>query len=339
MNLTHAEGKDSRDAEGRAAARHAHACIERGGGDDDSLATLLSYEGEVAVNEDRIDEAIAFQKRAIAILEAHRPADHPDLAEPLYRLSDAMRVKGDFDAALAYAERSVAIREKAFGPVHPAVATPLNDLGNAFASLGRLDDAVRVYRRTLDIKIAAFGEDTITVADTLGNLGLVYNMQGKQAESIALGERALAIRLRILGPDHADLEISYGDLADAQNEAHRWDDAIANASRRYSIREKISGPDSPLLASPLTQIGQSYLGKRDSKRAMATLERALELGEGRDAEPEKMADTKESLALAIVADHGDRARARRLAKEARATYAAGGERTKEDVARLDREFP
>jgi eukaryotic-like serine/threonine-protein kinase len=339
MDLTHTDAKDMRNAAGHVAAKHARACIEREGGAEGRLATLLSYEGELAINEDHIDEAIELQKRALAMQEHHVSPDDTELAAYLDRLSFAELTKGDTDAALAYSQRSLAIQEKAHGPAHPMVAYSLNNLGNALTQANRLEEAEAAYRRALGIHVAAFGEETVVVADTLGNLGFVLNSAGRPAEAMEVEERSLALRQRLLGPNHPDVEISYANLAEAQLLLHEWDAAIASATHRAEILTKTYGAESPLLASPTTQIGQAYLHKGDTKRAVATLERALALGAKRDAEPAKLADTKESLALAILANHGDRARAYRLAAEARAVYAAEGESGKEDLANIDREFP
>ena len=337
--LTRADAGDARSAEGRSAARHAHACLEREGGDEDRLATLLLYEGQVAFGEDHIDEAIELHKRSLAILERRLPPDHPSLAENLDRLSLDIVTKGDVDTAVAYSRRSLSIREKALGPAHPAIATSLNNLGNALQAGEKFEEAVSAYRRSLAIRLAAFGEDSLLTANVLSNLGLALSQKGNLTEALQVEDRALAIRLRLLGPDHTDLHYSYGNLADVQLRLDRYDDAIASASRSLSLLEKAWGPESPLLAPSATQLGEAYLGKGYTKRAVATLERALKLAEGRDTEPGKLAGTKEALALAIVADHGDRARARRLAREARAIYVSEGEGAKTDVANIDREFP
>ena len=112
MDLTHTDAR-GHAKRGRACRREAREGVHRtGGGAEGRLATLLSYEGELAINEDHIDEAIELQKRALAMQEHHVSPDDTELAAYLDRLSFAELTKGDTDAALAYSQRSLAIRRE-----------------------------------------------------------------------------------------------------------------------------------------------------------------------------------------------------------------------------------
>jgi serine/threonine-protein kinase len=338
VDLTRADVGLHRNAEARLAAQHAHACLEREVPDDDRLATLLLAEGEIAVNEEHFEQAIDVVTRALAIRERLSP-NSLDVAACLGKLGDATLRLGRHDDALAYARRSLAIREKALGPAHPLVASAVNNVGNALLYKEDFEGAIAAYRRALDIRIAAFGPDAPAVADALSNLGLALSLGGKYQAAIDTEQRALAIRLRVFGHDHTLVASCYLNLADAQLRLHRWDDAIASATLALDIQQKVPGAAESRLAAPLTQIGQGLLGRGEAARALPVLERAMRLAEAQEGEAGKVAETRESLALALVATHGDLPRARKLAAQVRETYVALGPDAKQDLVRLDVEFP
>jgi tetratricopeptide (TPR) repeat protein/predicted Ser/Thr protein kinase len=338
IDLAMAYAKDV-DPAGAEAALHAHACLDRQGGDAVRAARLASTEGEIEYNADRVSVAADLEQRAISMLEHQDPPDPVLLVQTLNRLSTAQGELGQLPEAMATAQRAVDIATVAFGPEHPLVGSAVQSLATSQARRGQLEAAESNCRRALSIKIGAFGDDALAVANTLGNLGLVLSYEHKNIDALDVSQRALAIRLARLGPDHPDVALSYGVLGDIQVDLNRLDDALESARRQLAITEKTDGPDSPLLAPPLTMMGRVLRAKGDSRAALPYLERAAKLGEGRGGEPEKLASTRFDLAKAILATHGDRQRAWRLAGQARATYASLDGDFTEAIREIDSAFP
>ncbi|HEY2515893.1 MAG TPA: serine/threonine-protein kinase, partial [Polyangiaceae bacterium] len=144
--LTHADADSRRDEDGKLAAGHAHACLERDGANDEELARLLLEEGSLARNAEHFEEARDLAKSALAIWERIAPesldaaACHEDLSDIALRL-------GSIDEALSSAKRALAIHEKAVGPEHPLVATSLNSVANALLWKEDFVGAIATYRR------------------------------------------------------------------------------------------------------------------------------------------------------------------------------------------------
>ncbi len=337
--LTEAYAKDE-NPRGAEAAQHAHACLAREGSPDDGrLSVLLSHEGELADHAGHLDEAIDLERKSIA---AQQRLPHPDpveLAVAQGRLGNTLVRKGDAQAALEAQQQALAGFTAALGPEHPAVARTLSNLANALTALGRGDEAIEDYRKALSLKLAAFGDDTIPVADTLGNLGLALTGLHRWREALEAEQRALAIRLRRLEPHHPDLATNYSVLIVAQIGLGRADDALDSARKRLAIDEANFGADSPELAGALTQIGQSLMTRGDDAAALPYLERGERLAAPREGEPEMLADTRASLARALLHTHRDPARARRLAAQAREGFVAVGSNDDDEIAKLDADFP
>ena len=125
----------------------------------------------------------------------------------------------------------------------------------------------------------------------------------------------------------ADLEL--GDLTSAKQAC---DTALA-------FSQRVWGPDAPLTYEALLLVGRQRVASQHGDEAIAVLERALSIAEhsipGR-AEPRAMASGY--LALALHATHRDPARARALARDAKASLADTPGR-EQLVAQLRAAFP
>ncbi len=332
------DARDKRDADASRAAKHAHALLEGDPAPDLRLATLLVGEAISAENQGHLDDAIALARRAGALREQLLPPFHLDLAEPHQILGGCELEKGDFEGALADQRRALEIRENALGPMHPLVAAPLNNMGNVLAHMRRYEDAVAVFQRSLDIKlVASHGGDSRAVANGLCNLSIALVAWGKNADGLDEAQRCLAMRQRLYGPDHLGVAGAYETVADPQLSLGKWDDAIGNLTCALAIRQRSNEASDPSLPEDYAGIGKALLGKGDAKRALPTLEKALHLASAREGMPLELARIKADVARALVATHGDTARARTLAQEARATFAAMN--YPELVAKLDAQFP
>ncbi len=330
-------GYDRNAAEGMRAARQAHACLDRDGGDDAKLSLLLLGESRLAWVDGRYPDAIALGERALKIRESTLPADHPDIAASLNTLGVAAMDAGDLAAALGYHQRAVSIRQAAFGRMHPLVASSLSNVAIVMWAQGDLQRAIDTYRDAIEVEIAAFGPDDRVVAYNLENLGLALSDQGDQNGAIETIQRAIDSLARTVGLDRIDTVDAYANLATPLIALGRWDEAIAAASRRIRLQERDNGPEFVGLAVPLTLVGQALAGKHQWAQALETLERAVRLAEKPGYSPRKLAQARWQLARVLRDSHGDAARAAALAARARDELAREG--AKLDVARLDADFP
>jgi eukaryotic-like serine/threonine-protein kinase len=348
IDLVHVYGADQRTDPGRAAAKEAHACLDRDGADEGRLAELLLDESIVEDRAGQHSEALELGKHALELRERTLPGDHPGLAACLEQLGSVEYNRANYPEALDYQRQALAIRERAFGPRHPLVATSLGNVANTLSHAARSaeeeGEAVELYRRALEIQTGAFGPEDRTVANTYNNLGNLLNDIGraskdksKNLEALELLQRALALRLQLLGPDHPDVGKSYGNIAIALNDLGRSDDAIAYGQRRVDLEERTHGPDYPPIARSLAQIGRAYYESDRKPKAIPYLERAIKLCEASQLSPDVLANARFMLALTLRDTHGDQARAMDLGVKAREEFVREGATHNVDL--LDKFFP
>jgi tetratricopeptide (TPR) repeat protein len=335
--LAYLYGVDVRKEPGKAAAEQAQACLDRDGDDGESLAALRQAEARLAFNDGAYDVAIARATESLELRQRRLGPDHPDVAASLNELGLIAYRKGDKDAALDYHRRALAIREKAFGADHPAVAVSLANIANTLAEGGQYEEAIGIQMRVMGIFAGAFGEESRFVSDVLNDIGAERIIIHQAEWGLSLLQQSLAMRQKLLGPDSPPVAQCYGNMADGYLDLQRWDEAIAAANKRIDILQRANGADFPPLSRAQGQIGVALVGKKKVAEAMPYLERALRLAETGKAGPTALPSAQLDLARALVAGHGDQARARDLAKKARAAYAALGDQL--EVAEVDRDFP
>ena len=153
----------------------------------------------------RLDEAIAGYQQAIA-LQPDAPAKHGNLGV-------ALDAQGRFDEAAHSLRKSLAIE--------PRSAETHFNLGNTLKSLGKLDEAIACYRRALELR-ADF-------VDALDNLGVALQENGRLDEAVSCYRRALAL--------HPDWPQTLANLGIALREQGKIDEAIAICLRAVQLGE------------------------------------------------------------------------------------------------------
>ena len=232
-----------------------------------------------------LGEAEAACRRALALAEAHLPADDAliaetlnslgvvhkfqgryDDAEPLYRralvivktagadddeatllhnLGGLAHARGDFATGEPLARRSVELREAAHGADHPTTAADRAAWGALLEGLGRLDDAQRAYTEALAVFEARLGPRSLEAASALSALGAVHHARGDYEDAERAYRRSIDIREQTLGPDHFDLGLTLNNLAMLLVDHGSRSEALQLLMRARAIFTRGLGPDHP----------------------------------------------------------------------------------------------
>jgi tetratricopeptide (TPR) repeat protein/predicted Ser/Thr protein kinase len=324
----------ARPADAREWARQADAVLERLGSSADRMrSTLEGYVGQIASSEGKYEEALAHQQRAFAIWQ-RAGGDDKGTATSMADLCLAYYYLHKWAEAQSWCEKSLALREKVLGPHHPETAASLNNLGELLFEQGKYEEALVRHQRALEIRQAALGPRHPETSMSLSNISNVRAMQGKFDEAIKLAQEALDIMIAAHGEAHPDVALAEQNLGELMLERGRAREALGLEQRAVDAYEKSVGKDTPALAESLTAIGKSQLALGSPRLALAPLERALALREknpGAVGEPA----TRFALARALGLTGGDRPRARKLATQARETYAADEKRNKKELGEVD----
>ncbi|MDI1446021.1 serine/threonine-protein kinase [Polyangium sp. 6x1] len=233
--------------------------------------------------------------------------------------------EGKLDRALEAASHAHSLEQRLHGDAHLHTAKVKTNLGAALVALGRYAEARGHYQGALATFEGMLGPEHTACATVLNNLVEVHVRLNDLPAARAAAERALSIRERALGPEHIALASTLLNLAEVMMKERAFADARPRLARVVAIYEKTVGPAHLNLAEPLENLGELHLETHEPAEAIPLLERALSLRASGAEGPYKDASTRFLLARALAAAGRDRARAKKLAEEAQATYAAGGE--------------
>lgn len=167
---------------------------ERLGEADPKLPQSLTWLGNLALQEDRLDQAAWLHEHALRVLTKLHGPEHPLLAVPLHNLAVVARHRGDLDQAADLYEQSLALKLQHLGWLHPSVAVTLSNLGNLARSSGDLQSAMCYYARARDIFEQTLGGVNPGLAAALVGLGRVHMQYGVHVSAAFMFERAVRIR-------------------------------------------------------------------------------------------------------------------------------------------------
>jgi tetratricopeptide (TPR) repeat protein len=297
--------------------------IDRAGLSGSELeAALLGSQAEVLAVAGRHDEAIAAQRRALALLEEQLGPEDIRVAAAHYGLARALIGKGEPAEAEAPAKRALAIEEAKLGPQHPRVASTLNLVGASYQVQHRYEEALVWFERSLAIKQQRLGPDHPKLASTLSNVGAIYFELEKFELALPPLDRAAAIDEATYGADSVQFAASLLNRSLVLDQLGRGEQALRDMLRAAAIYEATFPPDSPMLTNSLVGLGTVLHSAGRYAEARIPLERALAIREPLGAS-EQLDDIRLQLGQ-VLAALGELEQGRTLVEQARAGMLARG---------------
>jgi tetratricopeptide (TPR) repeat protein/tRNA A-37 threonylcarbamoyl transferase component Bud32 len=312
--------EQERPAEGLAFATAAEAVAVRTDAPMHELASIAQTRALIWSTKGDQEAALREARRALVLADRDRVADPTQATDMIGTIAMIETTQGDYPHAEQTLRDVLARRRSELGEGHPKVADALDNLGVVRFHQGAYAEARRDYEQALAMRTAALGADARDVGTSHNNLGGLLMDIGDDRGAAAHLEAALRIYEHVLGPEHADLAIPLSNLGELATRRADFTLAIHDCERALALDTR-SGPDDPQLAFDLVCIGEAQLGRRDLAAARTVLERALDLREHGGGDAGELARTRFDLAKAL----SDRARARRLAIQARDGFATAGE--------------
>lgn len=140
---------------GARARDYARAAIEvwRALGMQGSLeaAPPLTILHHLAIDDERLDDALALAREVDGIYRAQRPPGHPEHVRGLKSVADTFHEMGRNEEALAALDQVIAAREAALGPDHELLGNAYGDRAQILEALGRYAPALGEARRAHEI--------------------------------------------------------------------------------------------------------------------------------------------------------------------------------------------
>jgi eukaryotic-like serine/threonine-protein kinase len=165
------------------------------------LIHFLGAAARIETRRGHLADAVALDRRAVAIAESWFGDDDLRLAGALERLGAVLFMAGDPDDARPPIERALAIRGRA-DPDSQNVAEDETNLANADAAQGHYPTAIERGRRALATMEKLHGKDNPDLINVLVLLGYSERGLGRLDDSEGHLRRAVDIAVAKLGPKH-----------------------------------------------------------------------------------------------------------------------------------------
>lgn len=171
---------------------------------DQQAAVSLTAMGEIYRAESRLDDALATERGALAMMKRLDMLQTQPAATVFSLIGEILSDQHHFKAAEEYLRRALAVIEKTPGD-QADYATCLNNLGVIAAERRRPADAEEMLVRALHIRESRLGPEHPLVANTLLSLSSVYLDQKRFFEADLTCRRSLDMMQRFLPPSHPDV--------------------------------------------------------------------------------------------------------------------------------------
>lgn len=261
-------------------------------------ATLetLTNEIDAAVGKHKWAEAIVLGQRALAIEEATKGANDPEVAGTLTLIAGWMRELDRNAEAEPLLRRALVIFEAHYGDAHEYTISAANSLAATLESLGRLDDAYKIYALTLDNMTRLHGASHRLTAISTNNLAFNLARQGRYQEAQPLYDRALKIGRATMDDDDPELARIENNVASNLTARGRYLQAEALYKQALKTRLAVLGPDDGDVATSYNSLAFNLSAQGRHEDAAPLFARALAIREKANPEDRRAATSYNNVA-------------------------------------------
>ncbi len=217
-------------------------------------------------------KALDYQLRTIDIAEATVDAKNPYLATCYANVASTYGSLGAYWKALEYHQRAVVIREEVLGAKHPELAVSYDNIALVYHSLGAYWKALEYHREAIVIQEQVLGSKHPDLARSYNSLGNTYRAMEEHGKALGHLERALSIRKEVLPKDHPDLATSHHDMGMCLYGMERYRVSVGHLQRALTIRQEALPESHPDLVASYGHLGLAYAKGRQWELARLTFE-------------------------------------------------------------------
>ncbi len=240
--------------------------------------TSLGFLGFSLVQQEKLAEAEAVFREALAAYPNLREATHPELHFSVNGLAGVLQLQGKLDEAEAMYREAIAMRGNRRGEKNHMVANSLSNLGGVLREQGRLPEAEICLGEALAIYDQFESHDR---AATLLELGIVHQQQGRLAEAEATLRGALDMQQRVFREPHTETAETLANLASVLYQQQRGGESQVAYGEAVAMRRKVIDlmPRNPASLAKLAWLlaAVPFEALRDPPTAVALARRAVEL--------------------------------------------------------------
>lgn len=240
----------------------------------DRLATIEA-KLQSATAERRWDDAIALGREALAIEEATKGTDHPEVGGTLSLIAGWHVEAGKPAEATPLYRRALTIFSGRLGLDHELTEQAASNLAANLQALGQYDEAEQLYRGALGQALAK-GATSRAAGLAYNNLAYALGRQGRFTEARDLYGKALAIAFA-WDPEDLDLALIESNVAANLDALGRPLEAEPLYRQALAVRIAELGPDDPAVATSYNNLGFNLDGQGRYADAAPAYARALKI--------------------------------------------------------------
>ena len=223
----------------------------------------------------RWGDAVALGREALAIEEAGKGADHPEVGGTLSLIAGWLVEQGKPAEATPLYRRALTIFTAKLGADHELTEQAASNLAANLQLLGQFDEAEALYRAALDRALVQ-GEAKRPAALAYNNLAYALGRQGRFTEARDLYAKALAIALG-WDPEDLDLALIESNVAANLDALGRPLEAEPLYRQALAVRIAELGPSDPAVATSYNNLGFNLDGQGRYADAAPAYARALKI--------------------------------------------------------------
>ena len=242
--------------------------------DEDEWATALSNLASVRQDQDRLDDAWALEREALAVRRRVHGPDALDTVYSLAELGDIAGDRGDTDLAIRHIGDAQRVLDLRLDPLHGSVLANLNNYATVLQDAERYDEAEPLFRDLLDRRRRRYGPDDAETASGLNNLAVLLSRTGRVGEARPLYDEALRVYRAALPEGHylpgfVLLSIAQDDLTEGRDR-----EAEARSREARALLLRTFPPEHLAVAIADQRIGRALAGQGRQREAEPYLVRA-----------------------------------------------------------------
>lgn len=244
--------------------------------DYDAVPALVTL-AEIAMEDERIDEADELLARALDLVESNRLQDDPQSFE-VYLVTARLRQIQERPAEGETLLRALIERQQADPETEASdLSDSLNQLSSVLKQMERFSEAIKVMQESIRLAAESRGEDDLSLCILTRNLAdLFEDMSDTENADIAWADAA-ACAERTLGasdPITIDILSDFGGALYRRMQAER---ALPVVARVVALLRAESHADPDLLAANLNRLAGIYSDLGNHEDAERTYREALEI--------------------------------------------------------------
>ena len=255
---------------------------QRAPSDEELIAELTHYLGDVNRKLQQYDSAKIYFERALTLKEKLYEAPHEEIAYTFNHLATLYFEQGGYDTALVYAKDGYRQRRKVFGDAHIETIASMGNLSRIFDEMGLSDSSLAISLEMKDLLEQIFPGPHPYRLGVISHLGFYYARLGRYAESESLYREGVKMFEELaakntIGAYDMQGALMYHGLGVAVYEQDRLPEALNHLKEAWKYKSRTEDPSFGLNGRVEAKLGQFLVESGEIEEGREFLLQAKEI--------------------------------------------------------------